>query len=103
MTDETQAQDTAPEAEFLLTGDEVAESFIGLVTQSDPFLLSTVFSNTVLLFLSRETGNPQEMTAEEFEEVMVGAANNSFDLIVRELERIRDAKVNFAKGRVTPI
>lgn len=94
MTQNTEA----PEVEFLLTGDEVAESFMGLVAQSDPLMLRTVFSNTVMLFLAKAQGNPEDLTTEEFQEVLTDAANDAFDLIVRELESVRDAKLQFAQG-----
>lgn len=94
---EVQAEANA-EVEFLLSGDEVAESFIGLVAKTDPQLVRTVFSNTALLFLANAKGNASEMSNEELTKVLVDSANQAFDLIVAELEAIRDAKIRFAQG-----
>lgn len=90
--------ETQNEIEFLLSGDEVAESFIGLVAKTDPQLIRTVFSNTALLFLANARGNSEDMSDEELAEVLVDSANQAFDLIVQELESIRDAKIQFAQG-----
>lgn len=101
MTDESLTEGNSPEApevEFLLSGDDIAESFMGLVSQSDPLLLRTVYSNTVMLYLAKAQGNPDEMSAEEFQDVLTQAANDAFDLIVKELEGVRDAKIRFAQG-----
>lgn len=86
------------EIEFLLSGDELAESFLGLVAKTDPQLIRIVFSNTALLFLANARGNSEEMSDEELTEVLVDSANQAYDLIVQELESIRDAKIQFAQG-----
>lgn len=97
MTNET-TNDAGAEIEFLLSGDEVAESFIGLVSKTDPHLIRSVFSNTSLLFLANARGNAEEMTDEELRDVLIEATNQAFDLILNELEGIRDAKIAFAQG-----
>jgi hypothetical protein len=89
MTDETK---------FLLTGDDLATSFMQVVGNTDPLLLRAIYSNTILLFLSKQEGDAENMTAEEFENVLVDTANDAFDLIVDELESVRDAKIALARG-----
>lgn len=94
MTDEAQS------SEFLLSGDNVAEAFMGLAAETDPLLLRIVFANTSALFLARERGDADEMEVDEFQEVLVRVANDAFDLIVQELGAIRDDKINFVNTGV---
>lgn len=83
---------------FLMSGDEVADAFIHLAAHTDQQTIRALFSSTAMLLLSNERVSSEEPTPTEVRTALENAANGAFDLLVAELEQIRDTKLEVAKN-----